>query len=187
MDKKAKELKLVRLLADSVHATAEMVGALYEQDRPYRREDLRQCLDAKHLEAAQIIAELFLNAAQLRDGEHLRALFDSLFDAWEVRHQRRQFSKLPAQLKAIGLGISGDEFFRRRERMDKIVAFLVMEILCIAFELVMFRKGGSDFGSGATAAYLVNTVPELRAPCPIEEDLSDDVDQEENFNQEGLR
>jgi len=179
MDKKAKEIEVVRLLADSVHESAELASALYEQDRLYRREDLHQVLDAKRLESAQIIAELFLKAAQLRDGQHLRALLDALFDAGEARRKRRQL----ARPGAAALGISGADYFRRVRRMNDVVGFLVMEIMAIAFVLAM-SKGGADFGGGATAVYLVKTLPELRPPCPIEEDQGD-VDQVHEYDQEG--
>lgn len=181
MEKKAKEIEAVRALGEGVHESAELASALYEQDRLYRREDLHQVLDAKRLESAQVIAELFLKAAQLRDGQHLRALLKALFDSWEARRKRRQ----SARLGAAALGISGAEFFRRQQRMTEVVGFLVMEILCIAFELAM-RKGGADLGGGAAAGYLVKTLPELRPPCPIEEDQGD-VDQEQEYDQEGQR
>lgn len=181
MDKKAKDIEVVRLLADSVHESAELASALYEQDRLYRREDLHQVIDAKRLESAQIIAELFLKAAQLRDGQHLRALLDALFDAWEARRKRRQL----ARPGAAALGISGAEYFRRVQRSTELVGFLVMEIMAIAFVLAM-SKGGADFGGGGTAAYLVKTLPELLPPCPIEEDQGD-VDQVQEYDQEGQR
>lgn len=183
MDQRTKEREVVRRLGDSVHASAEQASALYEHDRPYRREDLHQLLDTKCLKSAQIIAELFFRAAQLRDEQYLRVLLDALLDAWEARHKRLIFNRYAAQLKAIGLGISADEFSRRQQRMNEIMDFLAMEILCIAFERVMSREGGADFGGGATAVYLVNMVPELRAQCPIEEDLCD-VDYEEGNDQE---
>ncbi|NVD75034.1 hypothetical protein HUX88_31635 [Duganella sp. BJB1802] len=181
MDKNTKEIEVVRLLADSVHESAELASALYEQDRLYRREDLHQVLDAKRLESAQIIAELFLKAAQLRDAQHLRALLDALFDAWEARRKRRQL----ARPGAAALGISGAEFFRRQQRMTELVGFLAMEILAVAFILALSKRGGGDDGGG-TAAYLVKTVPELRPPCPIQEDQGD-VDQEQEYDQEGQR
>jgi hypothetical protein len=182
MDKKAKDIEVVRLLADSVHESAERASTYYEQDQIYRREDLYQVIDAKRLESAQIIAELFLKAAQQRDAQHLRALLDALFEAWEKRRKRRRTTKHPL-LAAAGLGISSAEFFRRQERMNKVVGFLVMEIMAIAFVMAM-NKDGADFGGGATAAYLVQMVPELRPPCPLQEDQGD-VDQEKDYDQEG--
>jgi hypothetical protein len=184
MDKKAKDIEVVRLLADSVHESAERASTYYEQDQLYRREDLHQVIDAKRLESAQIIAELFLQAAQQRDALHLRALLDALFEAWEERRKRRRTTKHPL-LAAAGLGISGAEFFRRQQRMNELVGFLAMEILAVAFILAM-NKGGGGGDGGATAAYLVKTLPELRPPCPIQEHQGD-VDQEEDYDQEGYQ
>lgn len=178
MDKKERDLAVVALMADHVHESAELASELYEEDRLYRREDLYQVLDAKRLESAQIIASLFLKAAQLRDGQHLRALRDALFASWGGRRKRWQLAR-----PAAALGASGAEFFRRQQRMTELVGFLALEIMAVAFILALSKGDGGDDGGG-TAAYLVETLPELRPPCPIAQ-YEGDVDQEDEY--EGQR
>lgn len=181
MENRTEQIELVRLHAESVHESAEMASALYERDRLYHREDLYHVIDAKHLESAQIIAELFLRAAAMRDALHLRALFEALAEAWETRSKRRQL----ARPNADALGISSSEFYRRQQRMTELVGFLAMEILAMAFILVLGKDSGEDGGS--TVAYLIKSVPELKPQtCPIAEDLPD-VDQHEDYDQEGQR
>ena len=177
----AKEIEVARRHAECVHETAELASTQYEQDRLYRREDLYQVLDAKRIASAQIIAELFLKAARQRDAKHLRALVDALIEAWEYRRRQRQ---LRTRLGAVRLGINGADFFKRQQRMTELVGFLAMEILAVAFILAI-RKGGDDAGD-STTTYLIAMVPELRPPCPIQEDQGD-VDQEEDYDQEGYQ
>ena len=175
-----KEIQVVRLLGERVHESAELASALYERDRLYRREDLYQLIDANRLVAAQTIAELFLHAAQRRDSRRLRALLDALLDAWEARRKRRALTVPPANAHGVGT-----DYFRRQQRMVAMLGFLAMEIMCLAFELVL-RKRSGDFGGGGTAAYVLQVLPELRVPCPIDEDL-DDLDQGHECDEEGER
>ncbi len=45
---------------------------------------------------------------------------------------------------------------------------------------------GSGAGRARPRTYLVKTLPELRPPCPIQEDQGD-VDQVQEYDQEGQR
>lgn len=102
----------------------------------------------------------------------------------EMGSARRKQRQLRARLSAARLGIDGTDFFQRQKRMTELVGFLAMEILAVAFILAI-RKGGDDAGGSATT-YLISMVPELRPPCPIQEDQGD-VDQEEDYDQESYQ
>ena len=184
MDKNERETAIIELMADHVHETAELASTLYEQDRPYRREDLQEVVGAKELEAARIIAKIFIKAARLRDAQRLTALFELLWDRWEARREQRALSRSDAW-EAGALGVSGAEFFRREKRYIELVSFLCMEIMAVAFILELGGQDGGDDG-GSTATYLVQMLPELRPPCPIAQYEGDD-DQVNEEEQEGQR
>lgn len=180
---KEKEIELVRLHGVPVHETAEQAVAIYEGGARYRREDLYELIDQKRLISAQAIAGFFISAAHSRDAVHLRALLETLL---EVGHSRRTARRMSNKQSAAELGVSGVEYFRRQRKAVDLLCFLVMEILCIALELAFQQGASDDNGAGGAAAYIIRMVPELRPPCPIEEELAD-LDQEQEYDHEGER
>jgi hypothetical protein len=185
MDKKEREEAIIELMADHVHERAELACTLYEkEDRLYRREDLQEVVDLKDLEAARTIAKIFIQAARLRDAERLAALFELLWDRWEARRKHRALSR-PDAWDVGALGVSSADFLRRETRYIRLLHFLCLEIMAVAFILELGEQDGGDDG-GSTATYLVEMLPGLRPPCPIAQYEGDD-DQEDEYAKECQR